>query len=525
MVTRRSTHANHARPSTAPKRRANRRAAANGKTLYAGGKTGARGGHVGNVAGLGGGGASGERGGAPSIGNVAGLGGGVDVRAGGAHRRTTAAQPSRPSRAKTRANRSGASDDGQALLTRRRFLYGALGVGALAAIGGGGAVVVQQMQSNANDELDVLQVPASAVTASDSLTRIEDAGTRVGLTATCELPYGSLVWASDENVAACLLPTEGASPLTHVALLSLGSGQYTTVLEGAVGLDEGFEIYDVRATSEGLVWTEADILDGIWRIYTARVEGAGTGIGAPVLADEGGADYETPSIAAAGGHAFWQVLPKSGGNRASEDSVLKRVRLGSTGAETVCSSTGRMATPPYALDDAVIVTPRTDTASVHYQLTRIDAESGSVTDTMVLPSSMKPIEAGYGETGFSFAFDAIYNYGDGIANLGTYTPSSAVTDGNYSAAPWFCFGRTPTAAPAWCGKYFMVKSTTSVCGVDLESGEYFTLDPDSGADDYGEYLASTGSRGTVVTFANIDHAPLGEEAVKCCRVRIWEPLA
>ena len=141
-----------------------------------------------------------------------------------------------------------------------------------------------------------------------------------------------------------------------------------------MGLDEGFEIYDVRATSEGLVWTEADILDGIWRIYTARVEGAGTGIGAPVLSDEGGADYETPSIAAAGGHAFWQVLPKSGGNRASEDSVLKRVRLGSTGAETVCSSTGRMATPPYALDDAVIVTPRTDTASVHYQLTRIDAE-------------------------------------------------------------------------------------------------------------------------------------------------------
>src|SRR5699024_4904753 len=145
------------------------------------------------------------------------------------------------------------------------------------------------------------------------------------------------------------------------------------------------------------------------RIYTARVEGAGTGIGAPVLADEGGADYETPSIAAAGGHAFWQVLPKSGGNRASEDSVLKRVRLGSTGAETVCSSTGRTATPPYAHVDAVAVTPRTVTASVHYQRTRIDADSGSVTATLALPSSITPIEAGYGETGFSFAFDAIYN--------------------------------------------------------------------------------------------------------------------
>ena len=66
---------------------------------------------------------------------------------------------------------------------------------------------------------------------------------------------------------------------------------------------------------------------------------------------------------------------------------------------------------------------------------------------MVLPRSMRPLEAGYGDNGFSFSFDAWYNYGDGISQIGTYTPASRVTDGNYSDAPWFSFSLAPTAAP------------------------------------------------------------------------------
>ena len=34
---------------------------------------------------------------------------------------------------------------------------------------------------------------------------------------------------------------------------------------------------------------------------------------------------------------------------------------------------------------------------------------------------MKPLEAGYGNTGFMFSFDAGYQYGGGIASIGTYT--------------------------------------------------------------------------------------------------------
>ncbi len=363
MVTRRSTHANHAKPSTASKRRANRRAASESAPLYAGGKANARGGHVGNVAGFGTGSGGSSRGAAPSVGNVAGYGtGSTNVRSGGAHRRTTSPGTSHATpRATTGGNTSGpripTPSGGEILLTRRHFLFGALGIGALAAVGGGAAVVAQQMEKDPDADLTVLKVPASAVTSSDSLANVDDYRTRMSLTGSFELPYGTLVWANDEHVAACLLPAESAKPLTHVALLALGSGVSTTGLEGAVGLDEGFEIYDVRATSSGLVWTEADILDGIWRIYTAR--SAGTSIGEPVLVEEGNADYETPSIAAVGNRAFWQVLPKPKGAKKAESSLLKRATMGASDTEVVYTSRGRMATPPYASNDSVIITPRT----------------------------------------------------------------------------------------------------------------------------------------------------------------------
>ena len=70
----------------------------------------------------------------------------------------------------------------------------------------------------------------------------------------------------------------------------------------------------------------------------------------------------------------------------------------------------------------------------------------------------------------------------------------------------------------------MVKSITSVVGVDLSAGTYFSLDVESGADDYGDYLASTGSNETVVTYSNIDSDPLDGEARTCCLVRVWSPL-
>ena len=415
------------------------------------------------------------------------------------------------------------------LLSRRHFLYGALGIGAVAATVGGAIALTGSLQAKeADDELTVLEVPTDAVTTSDACVEIDDITGSVSLIGSFELPFGTLIWTNNDTVAACLLPTsEAARPLTQVSLLFLDTGENRIVLEQAVSQAEGFDIYDVRANEQGLVWTEANILDGIWRIYTASY--GSQGLATPALVDEGDSkDWETPSLAAVGSYAFWQVLPALGGSTTKEPSLLKRVALASGSADTaevIYTSIGRMSTAIYPLAESLVITPRTDSTSINHQLTLLDAEQGEVLDKVVLPTSMKPLEAGYGANGFTFSFDAWYSYGEGIANIGTYTPAKTHGIEDYAGLPWFNFSRTPTAAPAWCNGWFIVKSTRAVCGIDIANMTYFALPVESGCDDYGDYLATTGNTSKIVTFTNIDQVSIDGTEKKVCLVRAWAPIA
>ncbi len=442
------------------------------------------------------------------------------------------------------------ASNGDILLTRRHFLYGAAGVGVLAAAGAGAkAYTSAKAEENA---VTVLTVPKSAVTESTDLTEVENGG-KMNLSAEIELPYGTLMWATNDDVAALLLPTETGSPLATVSILRLTSGYYFSIINQAVGAAEGFEIYDVRASAEGAVWTEVNILEGVWRIYGAPL--ADASLGAPRLLDQDTDDWETPSLAICGKEAFWQVLPNAQGPKKTSASTLRCASVTGTASgvssntaasasdastnasgtntanssssaasssastsayEVVLSSQGRMCTPVYASDDEITVTPRAQTSGVYYQLTVINANTHEIKETMVLPQSMKPLEAGYGETGFMFSFEGIYSYGDGIANLGTYAPKTDARGANYSAAPWFHFARTPSAPPCWCGNYLMVKSTRSVVGVDLASDTYFLLNSISGSDTYGDYLASTGSRKRILVFSNVNDNATSSSNKYCC---------
>ncbi|MEE0705600.1 MAG: Tat pathway signal protein [Adlercreutzia sp.] len=445
----------------------------------------------------------------------------------------------------------------EVLLTRRHFLYGAAGVAALAVLGG--ATAYANDHAKGSDDLAVLTVPQEAVYDSQGLEQIEDADSVATVVATAKLPYGTLLWSSDDQVAACLLPTETAKPLAQVGLLSLESGACTTVLEHAVGEDEGFEIYDVRGNASGLIWTEADIMDGLWRVYGAKVKGEK--LGKARLLDEGDGNWEMPTLAVAGAYGFWQCLPQLNGDARVENSLLKRAQFGADEAEVVYESQGRMACAPTSCGDAVIITPRARTSGTYYQMTKIDGASGTVTDACVLPTSMKPMECSYGPTGFNFAFEAIYNYGDGIANLGTYMPLNSVDteiaapapaeegtapDGEatvaasaaqahsisidqanaateaYSAAPWFRYARTPVSAPCWCGNWLMIKGSTNMCVVNLEEKKFAALPLEEGADSYKDFLASSGMGKRAVTYSSVNHTPVNGEAEKCCKVRIWE---
>lgn len=397
-------------------------------------------------------------------------------------------------------------EDSHLLLTRRQLLVGAAGIGAVAlAAVGAGAVSDAQKKNAAVTTLEV---------AEDNVFTLADCSDEeapLGLMGEYQLPYGTLVWANSDTYAACLLPTEGATPLTNVGILNLNAGTYAVVLEAPVTEERGFEIYDVRCNENGVVWLEANCLSGQWRVYHATHNG--DSLAAPALADQGDSRYDLPFLAVAGNRAWWQVLPNANGSASAEPSLLKSAAFGAQENRTEWESNGRMSTPPYSTRDGIVITPRVDTEGVYYQLTLLDAKSGTMQDSMTLPASMKPLEAGYVNGRFTFSFDAIYSYGEGIANLGTYAPVDA---GAQSNAPWFRFDRAPSAPPCWAAGSLIVKSTRSVAGADLSNRTLFTLPCPDGCDSFGEYLASTGDANTVVTYVG-----MGSAEEKHTLVRVW----
>ncbi|MCL2889191.1 MAG: Tat pathway signal protein, partial [Eggerthellaceae bacterium] len=272
---------------------------------------------------------------------------------------------------------------------------------------------------------------------------------------------------------------------------------------------------------KGMIWTEANIFSNIWRVYTATYEGYE--MGEVLQLDEGDGDWETPTIAAVGSHAFWQVLPRLGGAKIQEKSLLKRAGFGKRTSDIIFTSVGRMCTPIYALKDSLVITPRTNTDSVHHQMTLLDAITGETKDKLVLPPSMRPLEAGWGKHGFIFCFDGGYDYGGGIAHLGTYTPQTTVNPDDYAGKAWFHFNRYPTAPSCWCRDLFIVKSMYSIYGIDHAKKQYFIIDIESGSDTYGDYLATTGMTGSFVAFSNIHSRSIDGTIRKCCLVRVWAP--
>lgn len=424
---------------------------------------------------------------------------------------------------KKRGHKARGEKNAQTLITRRGLLFGALGAGAVAA-----GVAGSQLLGSSNadeEEIATLAVPEDAVFDLESCAEV-DPTDAFELLGSYDLPFGTLVWADDSNIAACLFPTEDPSPLTNMGVLQLGTGAYYTLQEAAVGAEEGFEIYDVRANEQGMVWMEAAVMEGLWRIYTATLS-ADLSLGTPELAEEGNASVEVPTITVCNNYAFWQTMaPITNENARREPSALKRVRFGSKEAEVVYESTGRMSAPPTTFENSIVFTPRHAEAVSYCDLVRLDASSGRVLDTLTLPSGMFPHQVAYGPTGFAFCFESIYNYGEGIANLGTYTPASTPQNNNYTNLDWFRFNRTPTAAPCWCtNNWFMVKSNQSVCAVNFQNKVFCSLGVESGCLDWGDFLVSNGMRNTVVTAMQIDQVDNEGEETKKTLVRVWQPLS
>ena len=442
-------------------------------------------------------------------------------------------------------------EHGQMTITRRQLMYIAGGVAALGVVGGG-AYAFNQVFGEHELVEESVDVPTSAVSASTEFSQLEQ-DSCVALTGDFKLSFGTMLWCNSDTLAACLVPGDTGNPLTKVDLLHFSTGNTDTVLEAAAGASEGFQILDVRATTSGLVWVESDILEQTWRVYTATLKQDGA-LGTPVCADAGDADWELPSIAISDDMAFWQVQPATSGAAAKSQTALKACALGGKSVQVLWESAGHCACAVNATDKYVVIAPRAQSGSgVRYRLTCLDAKTGAEEDSLVLPSTMKPTDVTYCDTGFAFSFDAIYSNSTGISNIGTYVPAqkvaaaggnsglsvagssasnasdvdgaaTAVNSEAYSNANWFRWARTPVCAPANCGNFLVVKSTTAVCGVNLAANTYFAIDTDTGCEDYGDMLATTGAHKNIVTYSNVTTKPLSGESEQYCHVRVWESL-
>lgn len=415
-----------------------------------------------------------------------------------------------------------------ALVTRRRFLVGGAAAAAVAVVGG--AAVAASQKSDA-PTIETLSVSTDDVFTIDSCTQV-DTSSAFKQEGSYSLPYGTLIWSNDDAFAACLLPTDTASPLAQGALLNLATGKYETVLKNANGASDGFEVYDFRATSQGAVWIEANIFEGLWRVLVGSLSN-GSNLQNTRIVDSGDSSTETPALAAVGAHAYWVCQPASSASDAKTGTAqLKRASFSSGDAEDVYGTAGRMACPPYAASDGVVIAPRHPDSSRYYQLVRIADDSGQATDAITLPSGMKPTEVGWGPNGFSFCFESIYSYGDGIANMGTYAPATEHAPGaSYDGGSWFRFGRTPSAEPAWCGpSWLMVKSTQAVAAVNVGNRTYCTFDVPSGPTSWGDYLCTTGTHARIVTAAQVGKATAEASGQSdstnstTCTVRVWKAL-
>lgn len=408
------------------------------------------------------------------------------------------------------------------LVSRRGFLSGTLRAGAMLGMAGAALEAATLVGCAEDDKIEVLTVSSDNVTTAEELDEMENWSDAMKLVADWDMPYGTIVYSNTPDMAVCLVPTETASPLTHVYTLNPLTGERNRVIRDAQGAEEGFEVYDARGTSHGLIWVEANIFTRIWRVYMGSLNSEGELVNI-LMVDTGDGEWEMPSVAIVGQYGFWQVRPRLDSTKTMEDSLLKKAAFGSMSNAVAFTSHGRFATPIYPLDTQLVITPRHDNTLKHYELTLLNALTNNVDEIMTLTSGMTPVEAGYGINGFNFSFDAIYDYGDGISNLGTYTPYEQVTNGKYKDRHWFAFVRVPTAPPCWCGDYFVVKSTTAVLGMDLKRARYFVLPVQTGADSYGEYLATTGMSNTMITYTNIDDVPVVGEPRYVCNIRVWQP--
>ena len=410
-------------------------------------------------------------------------------------------------------NREHNTDDKTPLqqpLSRRAFIAGSTSLAAGALVGGALAgcssssstADTTTTDSSLNSTADSNDVPVLMVDSSEILSFEDfeqlDATDRYTVAHTYTLPLGSMVWRASEGLAVVMGIGETSSPLSQVKMLDLDTGSLTTIISQAIGVADGYELYDVRASSSTIAWTEYDYATADWRLYAATLNSTATGIGDAYKLDEGDENWDTPLICVAEDQVYWTRLPYENGLYTSGSSYLRKSDARGSDVTDVYTSQGRLITIPQYSEGVVTFVPRLASSNVYYQMTAMNTSTDEIVLQATLPSGVKVMDAIYMQGAFSFCVEANYDSTSAIATMGTYR--------NLTSGDYFQMNRTPSCTPAICGGKFIVKLGKSTAVVDIANKQYYTIAAPAYSWSYGDYLASSGVCDSLVVYSTVDTA-------------------
>ncbi len=315
---------------------------------------------------------------------------------------------------------------------------------------------------------------------------------------------GNVLHAGEGTWLPVTTAGSSATPMVKGSALSIKTGELAEVVSKAYTKnDSNMVIYDVRCSDSVYAWSELDLLTHRWCLYAAAFsDGAISGDATTLW--RANKNYDPPLFAVTGERVIWLVMPSTTGTKTAKSSVCYVWTLGDSKARAAIESPGRFATEPAVSDGTVTLTPRVRAdKGTYYGITayKVSDSLSKQVDQLVLPSTVKPMNAVRIGDDFAFSIEASYDSGGLLGTMGSYI--------GHGDGPFVALSREPYAPIAGKDGTYVVKSRASYFVIDTDKRRYSVLSAKNRCVDYGEYPASMGSVDDFVTFSTIKDQDTG----------------
>ena len=384
-------------------------------------------------------------------------------------------------------------------LTRR----GALKAGAAAGIA---TIVLDALAGCTNPATSGSTDPV--VVEKDDATKVIETFSEIDLRISegerWELPLGSVLHPAEGVWIPALCTGDSADSTNKACAMSSTSGMLLDVVPEHISQGTTWAIFDARCSDQVFAWTEIDIIERNWVLYASQFAD-GALAGEPVKLWEADRLYDPPLVCCTGNQVLWLVMPNAKGELRTEHSFCYQWKVGESKANAVVESPGRFATAPAISGDTITLVPRVRAdEGVYYGITAYSLTDNlrTIVDQLVLPVSVRPMNAvRIGET-FVFSIEANYSSGGLLGQMGTYIGTGT--------GPFVMFEREPFAEVVGTqDEVYVIKSRSSYFVVDVPHKTYSILTAADHCVDYGEYPAREGETTSFVTFATLKSRETG----------------